>query len=268
MSHFTVLVATKSPADVSAALQPFHEYECTGVKDQYVRFVPAPETEAELRAMHSNHLEKYPDSTRQDFGQWIDSEFGYELRDGVWGRETNPDKQWDWWVVGGRWSNKLLLKNGSHCDQAIKGDIDFDGMLAGEVAIAEREYDKAASIIQGETFEAFDMLRERMEPDIDGARKAYWDQPAVKRLTADDDFRFHHNLESFLLQRNDYVRKMSRSAFCTFALLHNGKWNERGDMGWWASVSDDKGDRWPDEFYDILASVPQDHWLTVVDCHI
>ena len=39
MSHFAVLVITEQePIDdvLSAALQPFHEYECTGIDDKYV----------------------------------------------------------------------------------------------------------------------------------------------------------------------------------------------------------------------------------------
>lgn len=36
MSHFTVLVLHKKFEELDAILQPFHEYECTGIKDQYV----------------------------------------------------------------------------------------------------------------------------------------------------------------------------------------------------------------------------------------
>jgi hypothetical protein len=38
MSHFTVLVVTDTPDEdaLTRALQPFHEYECTGTKDKYV----------------------------------------------------------------------------------------------------------------------------------------------------------------------------------------------------------------------------------------
>lgn len=36
MSHFAVAVITTPDGDVDEALAPFHEYECTGVKDQYV----------------------------------------------------------------------------------------------------------------------------------------------------------------------------------------------------------------------------------------
>ena len=39
MSHFAVLVVTDQyPSDevLTETLQPWHEYECTGIKDQYV----------------------------------------------------------------------------------------------------------------------------------------------------------------------------------------------------------------------------------------
>ena len=42
MSHFTVMVVTDDmPTNdvLEAALQPFHEYECTGILDEHVVFV-------------------------------------------------------------------------------------------------------------------------------------------------------------------------------------------------------------------------------------
>ena len=43
MSHFTVLVVTDRPEQLEPALQPFHEYECTGIEDQYVEFIDESE---------------------------------------------------------------------------------------------------------------------------------------------------------------------------------------------------------------------------------
>lgn len=39
MSHFTVLVPAKDDEHLAEVLQPYHEYECTGIKDQYVIWV-------------------------------------------------------------------------------------------------------------------------------------------------------------------------------------------------------------------------------------
>lgn len=57
--------------------------------------------------------------------------------------------------------------------------------------------------------------------------------------------------------------------FTCFAMVKDGQWLERGEMGWWACVSNEKDkDMFEQEFTAALDSVPDDHWLTVVDCHI
>lgn len=50
----------------------------------------------------------------------------------------------------------------------------------------------------------------------------------------------------------------------------DGKWHERGKMGWWAIVSNEKGeDVWEKEFRDTLESLKDDNVSVVlVDCHI
>lgn len=40
-------------------------------------------------------------------------------------------------------------------------------------------------------------------------------------------------------------------------------------MGWWAVVANEKEPRaWEDEFLALVDAVPDDWYLTVVDCHI
>ena len=49
----------------------------------------------------------------------------------------------------------------------------------------------------------------------------------------------------------------------------NGEWHERGKMGWWACVSNEKDeDVWFSEFNKLIDSLPDDTLLTIVDCHI
>ena len=48
-----------------------------------------------------------------------------------------------------------------------------------------------------------------------------------------------------------------------------GKWHERGKMGWWACVSNEKAtDNWKSEFKEFLDNLDEDTIVTVVDCHI
>ena len=54
-----------------------------------------------------------------------------------------------------------------------------------------------------------------------------------------------------------------------FAVVKDGKWYERGKMGWFAVVTDKKDeDVWIEEVKQLLASLPPDTLLTMYDCHI
>ena len=64
MSHFTVMVIGKEP---EKQLQPYHEYECTGIKDEYVKFVEAEETREELRAKYEEVKEEYSYKSFEEF---------------------------------------------------------------------------------------------------------------------------------------------------------------------------------------------------------
>lgn len=55
----------------------------------------------------------------------------------------------------------------------------------------------------------------------------------------------------------------------TFAVVKDGEWYERGEMGWWCHVSNEKNsDDWDAEVKALLKDLPADTLLTVVDCHI
>lgn len=55
----------------------------------------------------------------------------------------------------------------------------------------------------------------------------------------------------------------------THAVILDGKWYERGEMGWFAMVHNEKeSGRWNEEFQKLLDSIPDDTMLSVYDCHI
>lgn len=43
-------------------------------------------------------------------------------------RRTNPNKKWDWWEVGGRYSNRLIDKQGQRGDVCDIADLDLSAM--------------------------------------------------------------------------------------------------------------------------------------------
>lgn len=114
MSHYTVLVPASNDADLRKKLQPFHEYECTGIEDQYVVWVDK----------HDEVVSAYEESDQDDdIEAFAERYFGYDLDDETqrFGRYTNPNAKWDWWVIGGRWSGTLKLIDNRQALNAFAG---------------------------------------------------------------------------------------------------------------------------------------------------
>jgi hypothetical protein len=76
-------------------------------------------------------------------------------------------------------------------------------------------------------------------------------------------------LDSYLGTRERYVQAARDAAGIPFAIVLDGKWYERGTMGWFACVSDEKPEgEWEREAAALIDSLPEATLLTAVDCHI
>lgn len=319
MSHFTVTVVTKErpTAEVLArALMPFHEFECTGHDNEYVRNV---DILPELRGDYEKYLAS-EGAEPMTFAVYLEEEGGHrivgageepdlagehkygwcritdegDVTEAV--RRTNPNAKWDWYQVGGRWTGFYVIKGAdifrplldekdlpmtgepslldpgrvvpeNRADSARKGDIDFEGMRADSAKEAAARWDKIRGIIgpHADTFETWEKVRERFGDDIAAARTAYWAQPAHEALRLANESVF--GLDEYLVSRDEYVKRHRDWATRTHAFLRDGEWKENGEMGWFGVVHGEKED-WHTEFGRLLESVPDDCWLTVVDCHI
>jgi|GEM_PF-1585060 hypothetical protein len=202
-------------------------------------------------------------------------------------KRTNPQAKWDWWTIGGRWTGFFKLRRGKtgttgrpgvmgdqakpgYVDQVRKGDIDLAGMQRRAVSQATRRYDAFAKAIKGLPWpETFEQIRGRYaEADIDPARDEYWHQPVllamkkVKAISWLDPFDFGQD-------RAAYIARAKRSALSTHALVKEGQWFEKGQMGWWGVVHNEQDrDAWNEQFMALVESLPDDTLFTVVDCHI
>lgn len=131
MMHFCVWAVTKTndENELDKIMQPYHEFECTGVLDEYVNYVLAKDDEFESLP---KYLAENPNKTVIDYLDelYFYDRFYYES-DVVPSQEelknndvykyaivsdderriikyytlTNPNAKWDWWTIGGRWHN-------------------------------------------------------------------------------------------------------------------------------------------------------------------
>lgn len=281
-------------------LQPFHEFECTGENDKYV--VEVEQDIEELRQTHERHLKDYPESTSKDFVDFIESrdgqkpalekdinteeehKYGYTLIDENRNvlkviRRTNPNAQWDWYKLGWRWSWFFELKEWAEgknwtkplimwwgewgCDSAKKGDIDFDAMKGKAKIEAEKRYEKFISDLDGEPIPPlWSEFREKFD-SIDEAREAYSKIKWVENLNR------YWGLDDYLVWKEQYIKNSISNNISTFAVIKDGKWYEKWDMGWFGIVSDKKEQSdWNGEFDKLLDSIDDDTLISVYDCHI
>jgi hypothetical protein len=295
MSHF-YLLAEANPEDgntLDNLLQPYHEFECTGINDQYVVDVDTTESR---REEYERHLEDsdfnltfaefcgpgyyngkflYPNQAI-DTSEGGPHRFGYVELDEkgevvkVIDR-TNPKAQWDWWVMGGRFSNRLLLKDGSEVNYAKKRDIDVEGLRTKAVDEAGQEYEEVWAVIANtEPHITWDEYT-KSYPEQDNT--FYREQERVKVFNKwifqDYSNRGHVTLDKVAsLTKEQYQKDAFNRAFCPFVFLSSkGEWYEKGEMGWWGCVSNENSD-WPSVFRELFEALPEDTVLTVVDCHI
>lgn len=206
---------------------------------------------------------------------------------------TNPNKKWDWYSLGGRWTGFFKTKprtrgiqgrpglmtepaKEGHADQAFKLDIDFEGMRAEAEAKAAEKFDVIRAIIEPHLpVTAWTDLRDKhlgetpeLPGGIDAAREAYRSQPAVAALRESKEFGWE-DAEDYAGDRDSYIRRQGILATMTFAIVKDGQWYERGSMGWWGSVADEKEQgTWIEEFGKLVDGLPDDTLLSVYDCHI
>lgn len=301
MSHFCVLVIGDKVDD---QLRPYHEFECTGVNDEYVQEIDNTE---EARKDYEKHGDK-----EMSFLDWVKDYYGSEVlaaglnpdledthkywyvrltADGEVDkviRRTNPNAKWDWWVIGGRWTGFLKLRAGAngatgkpgvmtepakprYADIAAKQDVDFDGMRNEAAADAAERYDRIRSVIDPhlEGFITWEKMRDEVHAgDIETARSAYHAQ-ALMRALSNAHIHLWDGPDEFLMARDAYIQAARDNALSPYAIVRDGQWLARGKMGWFG-FSDDHVDQeaWNREVYKLLESLPNETPLTVVDCHI
>jgi hypothetical protein len=294
MSHFTVMIIGKDPEE---QLKPYDENIV--VKPKHVSVVSEKEKKEMIKYYKKNGIE-YPtfDELYKEKGMDWNGDSYRKHKNGEWHKYStyNPNSKWDWYQLGGRWTDFLKLKKGAsgmkgdpslvmddfrskegYADMAYKKDIDFKKMRDDAGKEAGKLYDKAMKILKGlPPIEEWDTIRKRHTKNdtdmskIDDARKEYNNQPRVKKMKGNHKiFGYFNSPEKFSISREQYVQNARNAAISTFAIIKDGVWYEKGTMGWWGMVSDETDDdEWNKQVSDMLDSVPDDTLISIYDCHI
>lgn len=251
MSHYTVAVFTDKGQYVEDLLEPYDENlrvelyigrtrkqmidEARQYKELLLKRIRENEN-YELSSWEKEILECKTDE--ELYFTEVCSDNVYDM-DGNELTTYNPKSKWDWYSVGGRWSNMLKTKYGMRVDTCLVSELDLKPN--------KKEYDEAARF--------WELVVEE-QPLRNGEEKP---------------FNFHKK-EYYL---NRYGTKenyaMKCSTLSTYAVLTpDGEWHEPGQMGWWgissAKLDDEKA--WDEAYHKFLDEADPNWRITIVDCHI
>lgn len=279
MSHFTVLVIggnvveQLAPYDESIQLAPYKQGVVSKEEKQRMFDYYNEKKGCNFKTFEECYAEKGDD--------WNGNSWVKEGEEYVEYSTYNPKSKWDWYVIGGRWSgffklkedakntdDTIIMNRNGMADQCMKGSIDYDGMVKDAIKEATEIWNKANVLFAGETFEHWDSVRTRIET-IDEARKFYNEQPVVKRFSNSEDFGIWVDVEEYDMPLEQYVQTQVNNVLSTFAVVKDGVWYEKGEMGWWGMSTDKMSqNEWNEKFKELLNSVSDDTILTLIDCHI
>jgi hypothetical protein len=247
------------------------------------------------------HLEKRETPFKKlypNFEEFMKDHHGYTERDdktGKYGYWENPNAKWDWYELGGRWTGFFKVKphvedavigrpglmtepaESGFADQLRKSEIDIEYMRNETARKAMEEYDFADLLVGHlEKNLTWEQVCEKFNENMQEAKEFYWEQPrcAVWKAEKDKDLRafplgWDSSPEDFHESREKYIQRAKDGTLVTFAVVKDGKWYERGKMGWWAFVSDEKdADEWNAQVSKMFDELPEDTMMSLYDCHI
>lgn len=234
---------------------------------------------AELRAM-----------TKKEF---VEDWYGYDKLGEEYGYWHNPNAKWDWYQLGGRWSGYFKLKEGAdgemgecgvmgscrtekegYADQLLKKDIDLEGMYALAMKKAAERYDKFEEATNGLAVPpTWEKVRQSYPDEIDHARKVYHEYDFVEALNKAGLMHWGGEmLDIYFVDkggREKFIDNSKCQCLIPFAFVMDDEWYEKGTMGWWGCVSDEKLQYdWSAKFMELWEELPDDTLISMYDCHI
>jgi hypothetical protein len=202
---------------------------------------------------------------------------------------TNPNKHWDYHRIGGRWSGFFPIKPTGAAGYLVPGKH-WDGPknvkagTADQCTVSQLDIDRARREAADEAAARFDkwdaLVKEHGQArswadvraqftDIDEAREVYQSQPLIMAARATKDYGWDPPVDELGYDRAAYIRTCENRTLVPYAVVKDGKWIAKGTMGWFGCSHDECDmDKWNEDFHRMLADLPPDTMLTIVDCHI
>lgn len=250
------------------------------------------------------------------FDVFMEKYHGYEERDsktGRYGYWENPNRKWDWWQIGGRWTGMIPVKNGCGARGSVSSLVLLSGgkdgykdnkngePLNGDMALvknidiarldAKTEEEIQEFLKEKAKYEEYvlsHIINKNPYKGDDATYFQFFFPQSIGRYLREwglkeDDFVVTEKVEGedkpkFLYYdtqkiTEEMVRENSYSfEWGTYAVLDtDGKWYEKGEMGWWGidSTTPEQVKNHCKNFLDKwIRNEDPETLVAIVDCHI
>ncbi len=283
--HFTVTVVHDKNQIIDNLLAPFQDKDIEDCSKENLKFDDrTEEIHNHYSSMDENKKAKYP-----TFDDYVTNYWAANKHEKRYGYFYNPNSQWDWYQIGGRWAGFFLMKpdkkeNGikgepslinknfiypeNYADSACISDIDFEGMRNKAEKSARIKYKKIMNLIKDcppfEPLEYFELKfanKERFGSPIN----LYNSQEAIIKFRRSEYSDIFDLLENYTTITEDiHAFNVKNRVASSFAWLENGEWT-LSDSGF---MQDSK--EWNQIIsnnYERLLKESPEKWVTIVDCH-
>lgn len=297
MSHFSVVVIGE---DIEGQLAPYCEqdedfmvFQAIG-QEQFEKFkLEYPDSDKAMQLGYVEYQEECKNEGTEPLSYldfWAEDYHGAQKHEGHEGMGimTNPQSKWDWYEIGGRWSGFFKLKSGAtgqkygqyfraenpdvvttEADVVTIKDWDLESARAKAAKEAEEYYMKADKILAGRPLVSWDEMLKKNDGNINLAREEYHSNEVMKDFRAADMFVWDGPESVLGSTKEQYIASQVNNTGVPYAIVKDGTWYEKGEMGWFGvSLNDKDPEQWANEFWKLLEELPPETKLTMVDCHI
>lgn len=200
--------------------------------------------------------EVYP-TFEQYLEDWHGAKKDEETNDyGYW---ENPNRKWDWWMIGGRWRGSLTVREDCENCDSDKYPSEFAGYKCVDSA---RIKDLAFPSEQKE----YEKAKRFWELHVDGeVPKSDEDNELLKGFRYIPDYykRTYKDKETYA---------ECESTFHTYAVVDKERrWFAKGEMGWFgcSNEAEDQVTAYIRAYkQNVFETADDDDYITIVDCHI
>ena len=220
-------------------------------------------------------VEDQPISAFYTFPRYCSDYCGYiKGKGGTWGCISNPNAEWDWYDIGGRFPGEFLTRSDNNQVLPVRKDeVVPDAPRGYRYVNAARMKDIAWDKIRELKVEAVKTGYERLKKAFEA--KDSTELPTYAQITEDGIagwcemlFRKGETLEQYMSDRG--ATEADQYPIDTYAFIdRDGEWHAHGEMGWFGVSMNEKPAReWRDELVGQSKLIDPEDVLVCVDCHI